>query len=101
MNTQKVESEALLILEAFDQLPEITMSSDWEQSLMSKIAKAKHSLGRKIYLTRFSILVIFALIFNVSFVLMEVRHNEVHAAGHAEVYHIVSMELFINPIANN
>ena len=48
MNSQKVEIEALQILDKFEELPELTPSADWDQSLMSRIVQSNQSTRSKI-----------------------------------------------------
>ena len=101
MNSQKVEIEALQILDKFEELPELTPSADWDQSLMSRIIQSKQSTRSKIYLSSLSALVVFVILFNAGFVIKAVRNSDNPTVSHTEEYHTLSRELFINPIPNN
>lgn len=101
MNSQKVEIEALQILDKFEELPELTPSADWDQSLMSRIIQSKQSTRSKIYLSSLSALVVFVILFNAGFVMKDVRNSDNPTVSHTEEYHTLSRELFVNPIPNN
>jgi len=101
MNSQKVEIEALQILDKFEELQELTPSADWDQSLMSRIIQSKQSTRSKIYLSSLSVLVVLVILFNAGFVLKTVINSDSRTVSHMEEYHTLSKELFINQIPNN
>jgi len=101
MNSQKVEIEALQILDKFEDLPELTPSADWDQSLMRRIVQSKQSTRSKVYFSSLSILVVLVILFNAGFVMKTVINSDNPTASHTEEYQILSKELFINPIPNN
>jgi len=101
MNSQKVEIEALQILDKFEGLPGLTTSTDWDRSLMNRIVRSRQSTRSKIYLSSLSVLVVVVILLNVGFFLKTVRNSDYPTISHTEEYRTLSKELFINPILNN
>jgi len=101
MKESELNNIILQKLNEFEKIENIHPSSEWNHTLMSRIASLNHTSSSLFYSIKKSGIIIIIVLVNLGFVINSMIHYSNYPHHHNTEYVIISEEFLINPISIN